>query len=73
MATAAHMLLSLAHREGGHVTDEERQTAEHLIAQLEIAIGEIAPRTGANAGLIAEMIQSLNGLRSVLGMTKAVH
>jgi hypothetical protein len=52
------------------VTDEERQKAEALISRLEIAVGEIFPRDGANAGLIASMIQSLNGLRSVLGLVR---
>jgi len=55
------------------VTDREKQTAEALIIKLEVAIGEISPRDGAAAPLIAEMIQSLNGLRSVIGLTKSVH
>ena len=53
------------------VTDDERQKAEALISRLEIAIGEIFPRDGSNSGLIASMIQSLNGLRSVLGIVRA--
>lgn len=52
------------------MTDEERQKAEVLISRLEIAVGEIFPRAGANAGLIARMIQSLNGLRSILGLVR---
>jgi len=52
------------------VTDDERQKAEALISRLEIAVGAIFPRDGANAGLIASMIQSLNGLRSVLGIVR---
>jgi hypothetical protein len=52
------------------VTDQERQQAETLINRLEIAVGEIFPRDGANAGLIASMIQSLNGLRSTLGLVR---
>src|SRR5438552_3429848 len=52
------------------VTDEERQKAEALISRLEVAVGEIFPRDGAHAGLIASMIQSLNGLRSVLGIVR---
>ena len=55
------------------MTDKEKQNAEALIAQLEIAIGEIAPRDGASAPLIADMIQSLNGLRSLLGLNRSVH
>jgi hypothetical protein len=52
------------------VTDDERQKAEALIARLEIAAGEIFPRDGGNAALIAGMIQSLNGLRSLLGLVR---
>jgi hypothetical protein len=52
------------------VTDEERQKAEALISRLEIAVGAIFPRDGANAGLIASLIQSLNGLRSILGIVR---
>jgi hypothetical protein len=52
------------------VTDQERQKAEELISRLEIAVGEIFPRDGANAPLIASMIQSLNGLRSLLGLVR---
>jgi hypothetical protein len=52
------------------VTDEERQKAEALISRLELVTGEIFPRDGANASLIASMIQTLNGLRSVLGLVR---
>lgn len=52
------------------MTDQERQKVEELISNLEVAVGEIFPRDGANAGLIASMIQSLNGLRSVLGLVR---
>jgi hypothetical protein len=52
------------------VTDDERQKTEALISRLEIAVGEIYPRDGSNAGLIASMIQALNGLRSMLGLVR---
>jgi hypothetical protein len=55
------------------VTDEEKQQAEDLIAALEIAVGEVAPRDGANAALIRGMIQSLNGLRRIFGLTAPRH
>lgn len=55
------------------MTDQEKRSAEALIARLEIAIGEIAPRDGATAPIITEMIQSLNGLRSLLGLNRSVH
>jgi len=52
------------------VTDDERQKAEALISRLETAVGAVFPRDQANAGLIAEMIRDLNGLRSLLGMVR---
>jgi hypothetical protein len=52
------------------VTDQEKQKAEQLISSLEMAVGQIFPRDGGNASLIAGMIQSLNGLRSVLGVVR---
>jgi hypothetical protein len=52
------------------VTDQEKQKAEELLSKLEIAVGQIFPREGANASLIAGMIQSLNGLRSLLGLVR---
>jgi hypothetical protein len=51
------------------VTDQERQKAEELISRLEISVGAI-PRDGSNASLIAAMIQTLNGLRSLLGLVR---
>jgi hypothetical protein len=52
------------------VTDVERQKAEELISRLEIAVGQIFPRDSANAPLITTMIQTLNGLRSLLGVVR---
>jgi hypothetical protein len=52
------------------VTDEERKKAEELISRLEVAVGQVFPRDGANAGLITGMIQTLNGLRSLLGLVR---
>ena len=52
------------------MTDEERQKTEALIGRLEIAVGEIFPRDGSNAAVIARMIQTLNGLRSALGLLR---
>jgi hypothetical protein len=52
------------------VTDQERQKAEELISRLEVAVGQIFPRDGTNASLIAAMIQTLNGLRSMLGIVR---
>jgi hypothetical protein len=59
----------VARKESG-VTDQERQKAEELIGRLELAVGQVFPRDGGNASLIAGMIQALNGLRSVLGLVR---
>jgi hypothetical protein len=52
------------------VTDQERQKAEELISRLELSVGQIFPRDGGNAALLTTMIQTLNGLRSVLGLVR---
>jgi hypothetical protein len=52
------------------VTDQERQKAEELISRLEISVGQVFPRDGGNAALLASMIQTLNGLRSLLGVVR---
>jgi hypothetical protein len=52
------------------VTDQEKQKADELISKLEISVGAIYPRDAGNASLIAGMIQSLNGLRSLLGLVR---
>jgi hypothetical protein len=52
------------------MTDDERRKVEELISRLEISVGEMFPRDGRNAALIASMIQTLNGLRSLLGLVR---
>ena len=52
------------------MTDEERQKAEDLLGRLELSVGQIFPRDGGNAALLATMIQTLNGLRSLLGVVR---
>ena len=52
------------------MTDQERQKAEELVSRLETAVGQIFPRDGGNASLIAAMLQTLNGLRSLLGIVR---
>ena len=52
------------------MTDQERQKAEELISRLEVLVGEIFPRNGGNASIITGLIQSLNGLRSLLGLVR---
>ena len=52
------------------VTDQERLKAEELISRLETAVGQIFPRDSANSAIITTMIQTLNGLRSLLGIVR---
>jgi hypothetical protein len=52
------------------VTDQERQKAEEMISRLETSVGQVFPRDSGNAALIASMIQTLNGLRSLLGLVR---
>ena len=57
--------------EGDRRRDRSRkQKAEELISRLELSVGQMFPRDGGNAALIASMIQSLNGLRSLLGLVR---
>ena len=52
------------------MTDQEKQKVDELISRLEMAVGQIFPRDGGNASLVTDMIQTLNGLRSVLGIVR---
>jgi hypothetical protein len=52
------------------VTDQERQKAEEMISRIELSVGQVFPRDGGNAALLASMIQTLNGLRSLLGLVR---
>jgi hypothetical protein len=45
--------------------------AERLLSQIEVAIGEVTPRDAQNAVLIKQVIESVNGLRSLLGLVRA--
>ena len=52
------------------MTDQEKQKAEEMLSRLEISVGQIFPRDGGNAALLSTMIQTLNGLRSLLGLVR---
>jgi hypothetical protein len=52
------------------VTDQEKTKAEELISRLELSVGQIFPRDGGNTSLLTSMIQTLNGLRSLLGLVR---
>ena len=51
--------------------DTDTATAEELLSRIEVALGELMPRDGRNASLITEIIESVNGLRSLLGVVRA--
>ena len=53
------------------MTDQERQTVERLLSRIEVAVGQLPKREGQNARLITEIIQSVNGLRSLLGVVRS--
>ena len=52
------------------MTDQEKQRAEEMLSRLELSVGQIFPRDAGNAALLTTMIQTLNGLRSLLGLVR---
>lgn len=53
------------------MTDQERQTADTLLSKIEIAVGSFPDRSGPNAALIKSIIESVNGLRSLLSVVRS--
>jgi hypothetical protein len=53
------------------MNDQERENADRLLARIETAVGQLPHREGPNAVLITEIIQSVNGLRSLMGVVRA--
>jgi len=53
------------------VTDAEKEKADILLARIETAVGQLPDRSGTNAVLIAEILQTTNGLRSLIGVVRA--
>jgi hypothetical protein len=51
-------------------TEIDRTTADRLLSRIETNVGEIMPRDDKNAALIKEIIESVNGLRSLLGVVR---
>ncbi len=45
--------------------------AERFLSQIEVATGEVTPRDAQNAALIKQIIESVNALRSLLGVVRA--
>ena len=52
------------------MTDAEKQKADILLSRIESAVGAFPERSGANAILIAEILQLVNGLRSLIGVIR---
>jgi hypothetical protein len=52
------------------MTDQERQNAERLLSRIETAAGQLPNREGTNSVLIAEILQAVNGLRSLIGVLR---
>jgi hypothetical protein len=50
--------------------DTDTGIADALLSRIEIAVGELTPRDGQNATLIKDIIESVNGLRSLLGVVR---
>jgi hypothetical protein len=53
-----------------NVTDAEKEKADSLLARIETAVGELPDRSGTNSVLIAEILHSVNGLRSLIGIVR---
>jgi hypothetical protein len=52
------------------VADRVNASADILLARIETAVGEIDNRAGRNAALIKEIIEAVNGLRTLLGVVR---
>ena len=52
------------------MTDAEKEKADTLLGRIETAAGEFPDRSGTNGVLIAEILQLVNGLRSLIGVVR---
>lgn len=53
------------------MTDQDRAKVDALLGQIEEAVGELPDRSHQNSVIIKEIIQAVNGLRSILGVVRA--
>ena len=53
------------------MTPQEQSDAERLLSQIETAVGLLPQRDGGNAVVIKTIIESVNGLRSLIGVVRA--
>lgn len=52
------------------MTPTDQTTADTLLSRIESAVGQLPERDGSNAPLIKAIIESVNGLRSLLGVVR---
>jgi len=52
------------------MTPQEQTLAEQLLSRIEVAVGQFPQRDGTNAVLIKTIIESVNGLRSLIGVVR---
>ena len=52
------------------MTAVDTAAADRLLSRIEVASGELNPKDDRNAALIKEIIESVNGLRSLLGVVR---
>ena len=50
--------------------DIDAAAADRLLARIVVALGELMPRDGGNALLIKEILEAVNGLRSLVGVVR---
>jgi hypothetical protein len=53
------------------MTEAEKKRADELLSRIETAVGEFPDRSGTNATLIQEIIDSVNGLRSAFDVVRS--
>ena len=52
------------------MTVDETREADRLLSEIETAVGQLPERSGPNATLITTIIESVNGLRTLLGVIR---
>jgi hypothetical protein len=53
------------------MADVDKARADKLLDRIEMLVGEFPQRDGANAVLLAEILEAVHGLRSLLGVVEA--
>ena len=52
------------------MTDQEKEIADRLLSKIEIATGELPKRDGVAAPLITDILEAVNGLRTLMGVER---